>query len=57
MLYPGRWRNHPYLMTHVTDTTIYTAGAAAAATVSNWPNRDAGFELDVSEALAGRGAR
>jgi len=44
-------------MTHLTNTTNYPAGAAPAATVSTWPNRDAGFEFDVSDALAGRGAR
>jgi len=57
MLYPPLGRNHPDLMTHLTDTTIYTAGAAPAATVSTWPNRDTRFELDVSHALAGRRAR
>jgi len=57
MLYPPLRRNHQNLMTHLTDTTIYTAGAAPAATVSTWPNRDTRFELDVSHALAGRRAR
>ena len=44
-------------MMHLTDTTIYLAGAAPAATDSNWPNLDVRFEPDRFGALTGRRAR
>jgi hypothetical protein len=44
-------------MMHLTDTTIYLAGAAPAATDSLGQSLDARFEPDHFRALTGRRAR
>jgi hypothetical protein len=44
-------------MMHLTDTTIYLAGAASAATDSLGQSLDARFEPDHFRALTGRRAR